>query len=144
MKKSILNQLIHGNRLALICIFFTIATMADLVACVAQGIMEISYKHLADRFFLCIGATLSLMVFRYFKNLPLYVAIIIHFFVCIIMMLLYAFSGSFYMELHPDAYRDAVRTIFILYPIIIAGGLVFDMTRTIRANRILTKINQPL
>jgi len=141
MNKTILNKLIYGNRLVLVCVIFTITTMLDLILCVPQGIMEITYKHLADRFILCLGAALSLMVFRYFKNLPLYCAIIIHFFVCILMMLLYFFSATFYMEIHPNAYRDAVRTIFYAYPPIVIGGLVIDAIRTIKANRILRKVN---
>jgi len=141
MNKSILYKLIYGNRVTLVCFMFTLVTMLDLILCVLQGIMEITYKHLADRFILCILAALSLMVFRYFKNLPLYFAIIIHFFVCILMMLLNAFSTSLYMELHPNAYRDGVRTICIIYPVIIVGGLGFDAIRTFRANRILKKLN---
>lgn len=137
MKKSILNELIYGNRFDKICVFFTVATMLDLVLCVANGIYEISYRHLADRFVLCIGAALSLLVFRYFKNMALAAALAIHFFVCIIMMLLYVWTGSFFEVPHPDAYRDAVRTVFIIYPVIVISGLVIDAFRTAKANRIL-------
>jgi hypothetical protein len=111
--------------------------MLDLVLCVANGIYDISYRHLGDRFILCIGAALSLLVFRYFRSMPLAASLAIHFFACIIMMLLYVWTGSFFEEPHPDAYRDAVRTVFIIYPVIIISGLVIDVFRTAKANRIL-------
>jgi hypothetical protein len=140
-KKSVFDYLIYGNRAVLVCILFTIATMLDLVLCVLQGFADITYKHLLDRFILCTLASLTLLVFRRFEKLSMLAILIIHFFICIIMMLLYAWSGTLYMELHPDAYRDAVRTVFIVYPFIIGGGLIIDGIRTAKANRILRAKN---
>jgi hypothetical protein len=91
---------------------------------------------------LCVAASLSLLVFRRFEKLPLFAALLIHFFVCIAMMVLYVFQGSFYMDVHPNAYRDAVRTIFYIYPVVIVGGLLIDGIKTARANFILKKNRQ--
>lgn len=142
MKKSVLYSMIYGNRAVIICAFFTIATMLDLVLCVFLfGITDISYSHLGDRFILCTIASLSLMVFRYFERLSIHAILLIHFFMCIIMMILYVWTGSFYREIHPNAYRDAVRTVLMIYPVIIIGGLVIDGLRTAKANRILKMSN---
>lgn len=139
MKKSVLYNMIYGNRAVSICVFFTIATILDLILCVSEGITDISYSHLGDRFILCVVASLSLMIFRRFEQFSLLVILLIHFFICILMMLLYVWTGSFYMEVHHDAYRDAVRTVFYIYPAIIIGGLIIDGYRTAKANRILKK-----
>ena len=142
MKKSVLHNLIYGNRATTTCIFFTIATMIDLIMCVLIDILDISYWHLGMRFILCVGASLSLMVFRCFEKLSIRVVILIHFFVCILMMLFWAWTTSLYIELHPDAYSDAVRTVFIIYPVIIVGGLIIDGIKTAKVNRILKKLHQ--
>ena len=139
MKKSVFDRLINGNVAVNICVFFTIATMLDLVLCVMHGVLEISYQHLADRFLLCSIAALTLLVFRFFEKLSMLVIFIIHFIICLIMMVLWVWIGSFYMEVHPNAYRDAVRTVFYIYPVIIIGGLIIDAIRTAKANRILRK-----
>ncbi|MGL6199319.1 MAG: hypothetical protein ACRC3H_10350 [Lachnospiraceae bacterium] len=49
---------------------------------------------------------------------------------------------SFFREIHSHAYRDAVRTILIIYPIIIVGSIIIDSIRTAKANRILKKLGK--
>lgn len=138
-KESLLHLLIYGNKAVVICIVFTIATILDMVVCVMFGIMDISYWHLGMRFLLCIFIVLSLYIFNLFDKLPIYVMLIIHFAISVLIMLTWVWITSFYDEVHPNAYRDAARTIVIIYPVIITGSIVIDGMRTAKANRILKK-----
>ena len=138
-KKSMIHHLIYGNSAAVVCVLFTAATMMDLILCVSQGIRDISYWHLGDRFILCILVSLSFHVFKLFDKLPLYAMLIIHAGICILIMLGAVWITSLYTAVHPNAYRDAVRTIIIIYPAFILGCIIIDGFRTAKANRILKK-----
>jgi len=137
--KSVLHNLVYGNRAIIVCVFFTIATMLDLILCVPQGILDTSFWHLGMRFILCICASLSLLVFRYFEKLSLPLILLIHCLISVLIMILFVWLTGLYTDLHPHAYRDGIRTVFIIYPVIIVGGLFIDATRTARANRILKR-----
>ena len=136
-KTSLFRSLIYGNKAIVICVVFTIATMIDLLACVVQGVMEISYWHLGTRFILCVVSILSLYIFKFFNKLPLYAMLIIYFGMGLVIMLGSVWITSLYSEVHPNAYRDAARTVIIIYPIIIAGCIIIDGLRTAKANKIL-------
>jgi len=139
MKKSIFHQLIHGNRLVLICILFTVATMLDLILSIMAGVYENTYLHLANRFILCVLASFGLLVFKYFPKLPLVAVFSVHFLITLATQLLDTWIFGFFIELHPDAYFYAVRTVFIIYPVVVIGSLIIDFLQTMRANRILKK-----
>ena len=141
MKTSFFDRLIRQNVLINICAFFTLATMLDLILCVAQGVIDTSFWHLGMRFILCACVALSLLVFRHFENLSLLAMLLIHFLICILIIILAVWITGFYAELSPNAYRDAVRTILIAYPVLIVCGLVVDGVKTMKANRILKNNN---
>ncbi len=136
-KKSLLQSFVYGNKAIVFCIIFTIATLFDLILCVLQGIPDISYWHLGMRFYLCVFVALSFYLFRFFEKLPLLAILLIHFCICILIMLGDVWITGLFTELHPNAYRDAVRTIAMIYPVIILGCVVIDGFRTAKANRIL-------
>ena len=137
MKKSIFIKMLYANPAINICIFFTVATMLDLILNVVNGITHDTYLHLGMRFIICSAIALSLMLFRYFEKLSLLAVLFIHAFICILIMLLSTWIWSFFIEVHPNSYRDAVRTIFIIYPVMIVGIVLIDAVQTFRANRIL-------
>ena len=139
MKKSIFYQLIYGNRWVLICILFTTATLFDLVLSVMAGVYEDTYLHLANRFILCVLAAFSLLVFRHFPKLPLIAVFGIHFWITMAIQITHTWFMGLFVELHPDAYFYAVRTILIIYPAVVLGSLAIDFFQTRQANRILQK-----
>ena len=140
MKKSIFYRLIYGNRAMLVCLFFTIATMLDLILSVfVAGVYEDTYGHLATRFILCVLASLSLIIFRYFPKLSLLIVFIMHFLITLITQIFYTWISGFFIDLHPDAYRDMIRTILIIYPILMIGCAMLDFFQTARVNQILKK-----
>jgi hypothetical protein len=139
MKKNIFNSLVYGNTAVAICINFTVATIVDLLLCVLLGITDISYLHLWDRFILCTMISFSFNVFKLFENLSIFIMLIIHFFLSILIMISSVWFASFFIELHPDAYPDAIRTILIIYPIMIIIYIIFESFNTLKANKILKK-----
>ena len=138
-RKSLFQSLIYGNKAIVICVSFTLATMIDLLICTMQGILEISYWHLGNRFLMCVLIVLSFYLFKLFDRLPLYAMLLIHFVIGILIMLGNVWVTSLYLEVHPNAYRDAVKTVLIIYPVIIVGCIAIDAVRTAKANRILKK-----
>lgn len=139
-KTSLLYHFVYGNKVVTICIVFTIATLLDMILCLLNGISDISYWHLANRFLLCVLIVLSLSVYKHFERIPLYAVMLIHFAISLGIMLAWVWITGLYSELHPDAYRDAVRTICIMYGVIISGGIIYDGIRTAWANRILHRL----
>ena len=140
MKKiSLFHSLVYGNKSVVICVVFTLATLLDLILCVSIGIMDISYWHLGTRFLLCVLIILSLYIFKLFNNLPLYIMLAIHFVMAVLIMLAWVSITSLHREMHSNAYRDAVRTIVYIYPVIIVGSILLDWIRTAKVNRLLKK-----
>lgn len=138
-KSSLIHLLIYGNKALVICVLFTLATMLDMILCSVQGIQEISYWHIGMRFVLTVMITLSFYLFKFFEKLPVYAILIMHCGIAVLTILTSVWITSWYTGIHPNAYRDAARTVFIIYPIIILGSIIIDTIRTARANRILKK-----
>ena len=143
MKKShsLLNSFVFGNKLVIICVVFTMSTLVDMLLCqLFYNMDSITFWHLWNRFLLCVMVIYSLNIFKYFEKLSLFMMLIIHFFISIFIMLTWVWASSFYLEdIHPNAYLDAVRTVFIIYPIIIIGCILYDIIHTNMINRMLTK-----
>ena len=77
---AIFRKLIYSNTLILICVAFTVATLLDMLGTVILvGDVGTTYAHLGTRFILCAFASVSLLVFRYFKKLPFPCIISMHF-----------------------------------------------------------------
>lgn len=136
---SLLRSLVYGNKGIVLCVAFTLTTILDLLFSVLRGMTDISYWHLGTRFALCCSIALSLYIFKFFEKLPLHAILILHFGISILIMLGSVWITSLYSEIHPNAYRDGARTIIIVYPFIIVGGMVIDGIRTAKANQILKR-----
>jgi hypothetical protein len=132
-------KMLYGNVLVNICVFFTIATTLDLILSVSMGIYTDTYLHLGSRLLICTAVSFSLLIFRFFEKISLLPILLLHAIICMFIQVLDVWIGSFFMELDPNAYRDAIRTVFIFYPVIIVGCLLADGYQTMKANRILKK-----
>ena len=127
LENSFLRRLFGMNTLILICVTFTIATMLDLsLTVVAVGDVGTTYAHLGTRFILCTFVAVSLLVFRYFKNLPFALIIGIHFLLLLLFAVFYVWISGFFMEQHPRAMFYMVRPILIVYPFIAGGCIALD------------------
>ena len=141
-KQSMFKSLVFGNKLIIICVFFTIATMLDIILCtIFKTESATTHVHLIDRMLLSIVAVLPLIVFKHFEKLSMLAILSIYYVVCCGLAELYVFiAGKILYELHPDAYRDIFRSVTIMFLAIVVGALAIDLTRTAIANKELKKI----
>jgi hypothetical protein len=141
-KTSLFQSMIYGNKLVLVCVFFTMATVLDVVLCTINGWEPYtSFKHLTDRLIVCSITVLPLMVFKHFEKWSVWAVMPIYYVLSCGFTMLNVFVNSFFYVLHPDAYRDQFRAYNIMFWLIILGVLVIDLTRTALANRALRKIS---
>lgn len=139
--KSIFNYMINGNKLVIVCIFFTLATMLDVIICtIFQMQTMTSHAHLIDRMLLCLILVPLLSLFKHFEKLPIWAVLLLHFIACCILSQIYVYMAGFFQELHPDAHRDMLRTIIIVYAVWVPSAFIIDLAHTAIANRELKKI----
>jgi len=127
LENTLLRRLTGMNTLILICVTFTIATVLDLlVTVISVGDVGTNYVHLGTRIILCTFVSVSLLVFRYFKKLPLTLMVGIHFLLILLFAILYVWISGFLIDQHPRAMFYMIRSVFIVYPLIIGVCIVFD------------------
>ena len=71
-KKSVFKYMIFGNKLVIICVFFTIATMLDIILCtIFKTDTVTTHFHLIDRMLLSIIAILPLSLLFLISTTPI-------------------------------------------------------------------------
>ena len=142
-KNNIVVQLFEGNKFVLVCVFFTLATIVDIVLSTINGFEQyITFKHLIDRLLICTAPILPLIIFNYFEKLSVWALFPIHYAISCAAAMLYIFVQSFIWEIHNNAYIDIFRSYTMMYIIVVAGAMIIDLCRTAKANRYLKKINK--
>ena len=128
LENTLIRRLLATNTLILICITFTATTLLDLILTViAFGDVGTSYVHLGSRLVICAFVCVSLLVFRYLKQLHLVLLLGIHFLLTLLFVVLYTWIIGFFIEQHPDAMFYMVRSILIVYPIIAIVCIAIDL-----------------
>jgi len=129
LENSFRRKVLYTNPLILICITFTIVTVIDLVLTVfTLGDDGTTYHHLGSRLILCTFVSVSLLVFR-FKKIPIVLLFSIHFIAFLLFAVFYVWINSFFVEQHPDAMREMIRTVFITYPPIAGVVMLIDLVQ---------------
>ena len=82
-----------------------------------------SNLHILARFVITGLAFGSMVIFDLLKKWPFYRTHIAHYIVTMAAILLLAFLAGFFLELHPQAYRD----IFLNYTVIYAGIVMIEL-----------------
>ncbi len=138
---TIFNYMIYGNKFVIVCVFFTFITVLDVALSWTQhGVTASPYLLLLDRLVLCTLTIFPLNLFKYLEKLSVWAIFPLHFMFCCILSLLYTYLTSFATEPHPDSYHDMFRSVVIAYLVFIIGALAIDLSRTVKANRDLNKI----
>jgi len=139
-----INRIISYNKLVLICIFFTVATIVDISLSTAFGLdMYSTYAHLLSRLVLCSIPVLPLVAFRFMnEKYSIWAVLPIHFVLCSGLVMLYVYVLGLFTELHPNAYIDMFRSFAMIYVLVILGALVIDLCLTAKANKNLRLINK--
>lgn len=144
-KNSVFNYMIYGNKLVVICVFFTFITVMDVVICtILKAATASPYSLLFDRLVLCAITLFPLNLFKHFEKLSMWAVFPIHFAACCALSLLYTYASGFFMELYTDAYYEMFRSVVTVYLVFVAGALIIELTRTFRANMDLKKIQNSI
>ncbi len=144
-KNTIFNYMVYGNKLVIICVFFTFTTILDVaLSWIEHGVVSSPYLLLIDRLILCTMTIVPLNLFKYFEKLSVWAIFPLHFVFCCSLSLLYTYISGFFTELYPAAYYEMFRSVVTAYLFFILGALVIDLTRTFKANYDLRKIQEAI
>ena len=111
------------NKLLVICVLFTILTLAASTLDLVQGQAHSGNTHILVRFMIVALAIGSLYIFDWLNRSPYYLAHLTHYGVTMATVFLLLWAWGLRAELHPDAYRD----IFLNYTIIYAGVTLAEL-----------------
>ena len=116
LENKFLRRIINTNPLVLICVFFTLATLMDLILTVIiHGDVGTTYHHLGIRLVICIFVSASLLIFKFFQKLPFVGVIGLHFLAVLLFVILFTWASGFFVEQHPQSMFYMVRSVFIIY-----------------------------
>lgn len=109
----------------LFCSIFTVVTVTSCIINLLMGNENETYIHILDRAILTlIGSIIvGIAVTINFKSLIL--NCFIPYLIFILLAFLYVFISGFFVELHPNAYRDVFINDTIAYIIVYVGILIY-------------------
>ena len=109
----------------LFCSIFTVVTVISCIINLLMGNENETYIHILDRAILTlIGSIIvGIAVTINFKSLIL--NCFIPYLIFILLAFLYVFISGFFVELHPNAYRDIFINDTIAYIIVYVGILIY-------------------
>lgn len=109
----------------LFCSIFTVVTVTSCIINLLMGNENETYIHILDRAILTlIGSIIvGIAVTINFKSLIL--NCFIPYLIFILLAFLYVFISGFFVELHPNAYRDVLINDTIAYIIVYVGILIY-------------------
>jgi len=136
-----MKSIIDGNKFVITSVVFVVATFIDMLLCLPQGIMEIDYFHLINRFAWCAIPIFTLFIFKHFENRPLFFVALIHYGITCGLVILWIWISGYFRILHPNAYVDGFRSYTMIYAIVFAYMVIYDAVRTRRANKELRELN---
>lgn len=113
------------NIAVLFCIIFTVVTVTSCIINLLMGNENETYIHILDMAILTlIGSIIvDIAVTINFKSLIL--NCFIPYLIFILLAFLYVFISGFFVELHPNAYRDVFINDTIAYIIVYIGILIY-------------------
>jgi len=113
------------NAFLLICIVFTALTVTSSGISLLQGQTTDIHAHLLMRFVITFLGIGSILVFNLFPDWPLPAIYGLHYVITMSFILLLIWTGGFFVELHPNAYRDIFLNFTPIYILISTGFIIF-------------------
>ena len=113
------------NKLAVICVIFTIITLFSSVLNLAQGRTGTDHFHILIRFLIVALAIGSLYIFDWFKGLSFKLVHLIHYIATLIAVFFLVWFTGLFADLHPDVYRDIFFNYTGVYVIIILVEIIY-------------------
>ncbi|WP_241078428.1 DUF6608 family protein [Natranaerofaba carboxydovora] len=108
------------STLILICVVYTLLTITSSGYALLVGITTATHFHLLARFAVTAIGIGSILMFNLFPRWPLWVMFALHYTATMGIIFLLMWVSSFFIELHPDAYRDIFFNFTPIYLLIAA------------------------
>ena len=109
------------SALILICVVYTLLTVTSSgLAFIAGGTTD-THVHLLFRFVVTTIGIGSILVFNLFPHWPLPGIFALHYGVTMSFIFALVWASGFFIELHPDAFRDIFLNFTVIYVLIAAG-----------------------
>ena len=113
------------NIAILFCSIFTVATIAGCIINLLIGNTNDTYFHILDRAVLTLVGSIIIGIAIYIDFKSSILNCLIPYLIFIVFAFLYIFISGFFVELHPNAYRDIFINDTIAYVIVYIGILIY-------------------
>lgn len=113
------------NIAILFCSIFTVATIASCIINLLMGNTNDTYFHILDRAVLTLVGSIIIGIAAYIDFKSSILNCLIPYLIFIVFAFLYVFISGFFVELHPNAYRDIFINDTIAYIIVYIGILIY-------------------
>ncbi len=114
------------SALIIICVVYTLLTVTSSIYGLALGRTTDTHVHLLLRFLITSIGVGSILIFNLFPRWKLAGIFALHYGVTMGFILLVVWASGFFIELHPDAYRDIFLNFTPVYILIALGFLIRD------------------
>lgn len=112
------------SALIIICVVYTLLTVTSSIYGLALGRTTDTYIHLLLRFLITSIGIGSILIFNLFPRWNLAGIFALHYGLTMGFILLVVWASGFFIELHPDAYRDIFLNFTPIYIFIALGFLI--------------------
>jgi len=112
------------SALILICIVYTLLTITSSGYALLVGETTDTHFHLLSRFVVTTIGIGSILMFNLFSRFSLWLSFVLHYTVIMGIILIMMWVSGFFVELHPDAYRDIFLNFTPIYLLIAVGLLI--------------------
>ncbi len=114
------------SALILICIVYTLLTITSSGYALLVGRTTDTHFHLLARFVVATIGIYSILIFNLFPRWPLWLMFALHYTLTMGIILMLVRVSGFFVELHPDAYRDIFLNFTPIYLLFAIGLLVIN------------------
>ncbi len=112
------------NALILICVVYTLLTVISSIYGLAVGRTTDTHVHLLLRFLITVIGIGSILIFNLFPRWNLAGIFALHYGIVMGLILIVVWTSGFFIELHPDAYRDIFLNFTPIYLLVAVGFLI--------------------
>ena len=109
----------------LFCIVFTVLTLASCIINLVQGNVTDTYSHILDRAALTLIGSIIVGIAINIDFKSSILNCLIPYIIFILLALLYVYISGFFVELHPNAYRDVFINDTIAYVVVYIGIVIY-------------------
>lgn len=118
------------NKLTIILSTFAVLTVVSSLLNLLIGVAETSNFHILLRFLIVALAIGSLYIFDWLQHSPRSLVHLIHYVMTLTVVFLMTWLSGFYVQLHPDAYRDIFLNYTVVYILVTAVLVIYYRTKS--------------